>query len=857
MQFLFCLFQTEIQESFGKDLGRVKTVPLIRRPDNPQTVSHVLPVAVRSLAEAVHRQGGLGGPTYTSVSGAEGVRLHQKLVRYYRQKLSPDQVESERRLQGEVDCQTFLLQISGRCDLLLHLAEGPVLIEAKSFSGPARLLPEGGDPLHWAQVLLYGCLLLREEPRETLTIGLAYLSQEDFSVIEHRHLVTKDELETFFTQTVTAFASLAGEVLHARQLRDLSAKTCRFPYPVLRPGQKQLMKDVIGTGRQKGVLFAQAPTGIGKTLSVLFPAVRLLANRIVDRVFYLTAMTSTRRAAEQALQELRANGLILRSLTLQAKEKSCLMPDLYCQTRQCPYATAYYQHLPAALADLFKLPGHCRPEDIRLAAEANQVCPFELSLDYALYCDCLIGDYNYAFDPRIQLERFFGASDQTCLLLVDEAHNLPDRAREMYSAALDFSLVREALPVANEAYPPLYAALKQLEHYGQKLCEALGASQPGQPDAGNRSDLRLVEPESHGKHLQAEHFLAMTDKPLALLKLLSRLNYSCREFLDLYPDHPQQRKILNLFLMAHFFCKVADDYYHSSYITTAGGTEQDPLMRLMCLDAAEFITDVYRDRHPVVFFSATLSPLDYYIGLLDRDTGSQKPETLVLPSPFPRENLLVLTETRFSTRYRDRSSTIQPIVDELLAAVRTRTGNYLVFLPSYAYLNAVRQVLKTCGDRDDLDFIVQVPNMLEKQKQAFLNRFEQYGRKTLVGLAVLGSLFNEGIDLVGERLSGVIIVGTGLPQVSPEREIIRQYFASLLGRGFEFAYQFPGFNKVQQAAGRVIRSETDTGFVLLIDDRYGQETYRQLFPDEWQPVAVRDREDLIRQLKGFWAGHKS
>lgn len=827
-------------------------------PAQPAAALPVLPVAVRILAEAVHRQGGLGGPAYASVSGPEGTRLHQKLVRHYAAQLGEDKVLSELRLSGQVACEAVLLQVSGRCDLVLHDEQETVLIEAKSFAGSAQHLPPQGDPAHWAQAMLYAHLYLQDSAREALTIGLAYVSQENSAIIEFRRTETRASLEEFFRRTARSFASLAGQILTGQKLRDDSAKTCRFPFASLRPGQKRLMQEVIGITRQKGVLFAQAPTGTGKTLSVLFPAIRLLAHHQIDRVFYLTAMSSTRKVAEQALADLRANGLVLRSLTLRAKEKSCLAPDLFCNVRLCPYAISYYQHLPAALSDLLKAGGHCPPEQIRAVAQTHQVCPFELSLDYALYCDVIIGDYNYVFDPRIQLDRFFNNTDQSHLVLVDEAHNLPDRSREMYSAEFDFALVKEAISLVKDRHPYLAQTLEKLEQYGLRLAaamKALDAADQVHP-ATEPAGFAAVETDQTGRLMKSDEFLAMTAKPANLVKLLGRTIHFGRQYLDEQPDDPESKKILDLFLMAHFFCKVADQFFGPAYITTAARSEATARIRLMCLDASAHLTEIYRDRHPVVFFSATLTPLDYYIGLLDSDGSTRPPETLSLPSPFPPENFLVLLQTRHSTRFQDRLATFVPIVEDILAAARTRIGNYLVFLPSYAYLARVRQILKSRPDRADFDFIVQVPSMDEKQKQAFLNRFEHYGQRTLIGLAVLGSLFNEGIDLTGERLCGVVIVGVGLPQLSPEREIMSQYFASRLGRGFEYAYQFPGFNKVQQAAGRVIRSESDVGFVLLIDDRYKKPEYQALFPPDWQPVAIDRAEALTDELKAFWASHR-
>ena len=842
--------------------------PSAELPNRP-----TLPVAVRALAEAIHRQGGLGGPVYASVSGAEGTRLHQKLINRYRKRLGTDAVESEISLSQTVEQAQLILQVNGRCDLVLEPSGQICLYEIKSYSGSPSSLPPDGEPVHWAQAKLYGHLLASTRNLEQLTVGLLYISADHDALVECQRVFSAADLADFFIATVKTFSQLALRIVGSQRLRDQSARQCTFPFASLRPGQKRLMNDVIGIARQRGVLFAQAPTGTGKTLSVLFPAVRLLAHHLVDKVFYLTAMTSTRQVAEHALDDLRRNGLILRSITLQAKEKSCLCPDLFCETQKCPLALNYYRNLPAALEALFATAGHCSPANIAEAASRHQVCPFELSLDYALYCDVIIGDYNYAFDPRIQLSRFFALPDQHHLLLVDEAHNLVDRSREMYSADLDFAVVTAAALALAKQRPQLDQALQALVSYGERLKQNLVPPEPSSSqETTEAKGFAAVEAAGSGRQMQGDRFAAQTEKPQSLLRLLGRLIFLLRQFLDDQPEFPERSKVLDLFLMAHFFAKVADQFYGPAYITTAslsktssgrGKTKPKDLptetlsLRLMCLDAAKPLTEIYLHRHPVIFFSATLAPLPYYTGLLLASGRDQAAEQLVLPSPFPVDHLKVLIESRWSTRFQERSATIQPILEQILLAASSRTGNYLVFLPSYGYLQQVRQLLRVHPRRQDFDFVVQVPGMDEALKQQFLSRFEAFGQKTLIGLAVMGSLFNEGIDLTGERLSGVMIVGVGLPQISPEREIMSQYFAGKLGRGFEFAYQYPGFNKVQQAAGRVIRSEVDVGFVLLLDDRYQKPDYQQLFPAEWQPVYLSDERTLADELSEFWSLHRS
>lgn len=827
------------------------------QPDQPE-----IRIAVRVLAQVVHRQGGLAGPAYAGVQALEGMRLHQLLVRKLRETYGTEAVQDEYALQGRYQQQDLIMSIGGRCDALIHLPHEIRLIEAKSFTGPVGQLPEQGEPVHWAQAMLYACLLVDlEDPAvkaalagKLLRVGLAYISAETEEILEMNRPTTPEELRSFFRNTCQAYASLATNILEWQKKRDQSAKVCEFPYPVLRQGQKFFMQQVLGAIRQKGVLFAQAPTGTGKTMSVLFPAVKALGHHLVDHIFYLTAMTSTRQVAVQALEDMRRKGLILRSLTLFAKEKLCLRPELYCDNRLCPLATHYYDHLPAALQSLFPIPAVGRQE-LLAAAEKHQVCPFELSLDLALYCDVIICDYNYAFDPRVRLERFFG-NDQNNhhLLLVDEAHNLPSRAREMYSAVLDEAVLVKAARLIREQPEPILAHVMPVVRSLEKLIQMLQLLLPalnGEPEAPG---FEVLEKDCRpAETMRAQAFIALRRKPAAILAQGGRTSFLLRQLLDDIREWPDRRPILDTFFMLLFFSRVAEEFYQDTSITTARlQPDRTVRLELMCMDAAPYLTACYAGHYPIVFFSATLTPMNYYIGLMDKQASLDPPDQLNLPSPFPTENLLVLICDRYSIKYKHRQESLFDVVNLILLAVRQRIGNYLVFLPSFAYLQQVRQILRMRQDLQDLDCLVQIPNMDEKLKKKYLNRFEKFGQRTLMALAVMGSLFNEGIDLGGERLSGVIIVGTGLPRLSPEREIMQQYYASLYGSGYEYSYVYPGFNKVQQAAGRVIRSEEDRGFVLLIDDRYSKPDYQQLFPAEWHPRILSETAEVGEAIRDFW-----
>lgn len=808
----------------------------------------VIRVAARTLAESVYRSGGLSGPLYGGISSAEGMRLHKKFLQIMGERFPSRNIQSEVSFTYTVEYDTYQLLIGGRCDILVEDAPLPLLIEVKSYSGPREQLPPGGEMVHWAQALLYAHIyaerLAGEGYTGSIKVGVSYINAETGAVTDLVHTYSPKQLQKFFQDTCSSYIQFAVNIITSQKSRRQSGLDCRFPYSELRDGQKRFMQEVVGAARQKGVLLVQAPTGIGKTMAALYPAVKALAHNLVEHVFYLTAMTSTRIIAADAVRDLRRTGLHMKCLVIYAKEKMCLEPDLYCDSRQCPYATTYYDNLPAALQQLFLYEDIGR-EEILACARQHKLCPFELSLDMALYCEIVICDYNYAFDPRVHLARFFNLDPVSHLLLVDEAHNLPDRSREMFSAVVSSLQLLQARKSLEGQSGPLEQSLDSLLSYMARLNDAIADD--------SQAAFDLVEKEvKPATVMKAPAFRAMRQQPRTFLNLLARFSYQAYSFLELQPPWELRKPLLDAWFPVLFFLRICEQYYDDTYVTTAGRSGAASEIRLMCLDAAEKLTATYRDRHPTVFFSATLSPISYYQGLLCGYKSDIVPETLVLPSPFPAENLLVLICSRFSTRYKERQSTIEGIALLILKSISARTGNYIVFLPSYAYLNQLSQVLSIINRDDQIEFLVQKANLSETQRRRYLARFDSFGHKTLLALAVMGGQFAEGVDLMGEKLSGVIIIGVGLPQFCPEREIMKQYYASALGNGYAYAYMFPGFNKVQQAAGRLIRSENDRGFILLVDDRFDLPAYHQLFPDEWHPQQVQDSDEMLTLLREFW-----
>ncbi len=809
-------------------------------------------ITVRALAEHVHRTGGLSPLTFSGISGTEGTRLHTRVFNDLKNQYQPSSVDTEITLSKEIAFGELMLAVRGRADCVVHQIrpgenEEITLLEIKSASGNFTEIGEILLPVHWAQAMLYAHLYF--ETRRDLSgffLSLRYVSIETLKFVEEKKWVKRDEAASFFAKTCESYIAFAKDLVRYRRERDASIAVLSFPYPNARPGQKAFMHEVVSAISHISTLFVEAPTGIGKTISALFPAIKSLGHGKCDKIFYLTAKTATRSVAEKALSDLREKGLVLRSITLQAKESMCPCPDIYCDTKQCAYAAEYYTKLPQAIGVLLMY-DEITPALVIKTALKFRLCPHELSLDVSLLCDAIIGDYNHAFNPRVKLERYFNGPEMHHALLIDEAHNLVDRSRDMFTSALTFSSLaacRKAL-MGMDAKVDGYMA--DLYSYFQILLNGILRGEDG---------LSLVEKEIQPKDIIAsQEFRAARSIPRMLYKVLWKFCYFLRPVLDALPAGQIRKDVLAFYFDARFFLTVIEIYFDESYILSAeavkgnpsAGMENELTVTLSCLDASEKIHKLITDQHSAVFFSATLSPTFYYTSMLIGDKNAMDAKTLTLSSPFPPENLAVGIMKTVRTTYHERNYSVEKVTDAILTVTKGKIGNYLIYLPSFAYLKMLSEAVRgrlTESGNDDTDILVQTPSMNSRQKEEFLLRFEQFGTRTLFAFAVLGGHFGEGIDLVGERLSGVLIVGVGLPLLCPQREIMRQYFGEKFGDGFGFAYRFPGWEKVLQAAGRVIRNEEDTGFVFLMDERYDKPDYRMLFPEHWHPQIVSEPEEF-------------
>ncbi len=837
-------------------------------------------VAVRKLAESIRRDGGLASVMQGGISGVEGTRIHQHFLktadyRFPGCELYPEESLSCRFTANDLP---FDLNVQGRCDLAVISPEGELtVVEIKGFRGSLRSLPSDGDTAHWTQAFLYAHMLLHTDFVNThgidtsaVTVELHYTSFDDGESFVLSRRLTSEALSIEYDQACRHYLEVTMPLYEHRTLRNQLNKNAIFPYESLRDGQKMMMREVIAAIRDTAKLFIVAPTGIGKTIATLYPAIKAQTTGLTDQIFYLTPTRSQRKIAEKALDDLTSTGFLVRSITFRAKEQICLSKDHFCNMKKCPYAVNYFERRHGALRESYSMQ-RILPEDVIELAKKHDVCPFELSLEIGSGCDVIICDYNYVFNPRVRWSHL----DDTKLkytLLVDEAHNLARRSNEMFSATisrsslmqlLDYfrnlassgSIGRDVLTQDNmnantelrhEAKKCLVAIerlLRRIDQYGNLLIDTT----QGSSEANLLNELKSYNP------MISERFLAMRDIPHSFLEDVEALISTLAGFFNKELNFDDREKLLIPYFDLLFFQKVIERYFDDTYVITWRLFDRGEIVcSLLTLDASNHLTDIYREKSPAIFFSATMTPTTYYISLLDADSNVDKPELLQLDSPFDASRRFVLNFDGCSTRFGDRHLSLPSIVSLIHEIIAERKGHYLLFSPSFAYQRMLANEIKR-HNFSSIEFLVQPPRMTEKQKNAFLGRFQKTSTdKTLVGLTVIGSLFNEGIDLIGDQLTGVIIIGTGLPGLSPEREILRQYYEQKMGMGYEYAFMWPGFNRVTQAVGRLIRTEDDYGLVLLIDDRYGQTEYRHLIPEEWHTIHTKDKDEAIRLVREFW-----
>ncbi len=774
-------------------------------------------ISVRGLVEFLMRAGDLDNRFTGRDRLADGARLHRKIQKSYGKEY-----QAEVFVRRTIEQEEFTLTVLGRADGVF-CEDGHITVdEIKTTTLPLERITEEFSAVHWAQAQCYACLIAGDRGLSEIGVQLTYVNAdtEEIKILPRRFSLL--ELTTFFEGLITQYLSWARMSSAWAAQRDASIKALEFPFSGYRRGQRELAAGVYRAVRDQKRLFAQAPTGIGKTMSAVFPAVKAMGEGMAAKLFYLTAKTITRAVAREAFCRLRENGLRLKSVALTAKEKICFQDVPICSPDSCPYAKGHYTRVNAALRELIDWHDDITRAEVEQVARAHTVCPFELALDATLWADAIICDYNYAFDPRVYLKRFFAQEDLApdSVFLVDEAHNLVDRAREMFSAQLNrraFSKIKTAL---KKSSPKLSRRLGEVNKAFKELEEECVDNET------------VVRPE------QSE----------ALCTVCERAAGECELWLKEHGrEHELYTDLLELYFESLAFLRTAE-LYDDRYVTLIDRGGHDVRVKLFCVDPSLLLNKAFERARGAALFSATLAPIEYFKQILG---GREEDEALCLSSPFDPGRLHLLLCGNVSTTYRNREQTYGMVARMIAAAVGGRAGNYMVYFPSYQYLERVYG--EYCALCPNTPTLVQRQGMTEQAREQFLDRFEAQNEQTLVGFAVMGGAFSEGVDLKGERLIGTVIVGVGLAQLNPEQDVVRDYFTKANGMGFEYAYMYPGMNKVLQAAGRVIRGEQDRGVVVLVDERFARRDYLALFPSHWHGcLMVKSEAQLKQSVREFW-----
>ena len=789
-------------------------------------------VSVRNLVEFILRSGDIDnrrGAMADKDAMQMGSRLHRKI----QGKMGAD-YHAEVPLRTQIDCDGFLLIVEGRADGIFEQDGQTVIDEIKGVFRDVERMEEP-DPVHLAQARCYACIYAEQQNLEKIGVQMTYANLDTEEIRRFSSSYTRSELEEWFTHLTEVYQKWAQMQLEWKAERKASIGKTVFPYPY-REGQKDLAAAVYRTIWHGKKLFIQAPTGVGKTLSTVFPAVQAVGQELGDKIFYLTAKTITRTVAEEAFSLLKKQGLHYKVLTLTAKEKICFCEEPDCNPEKCPYARGHFDRVNDAVYELLtsyeENSANYSRERIMEQAEKWKVCPFEMALDVSLWSDAIICDYNYVFDPQAKLKRFFAEGVKgDYLFLIDEAHNLVERGREMYSATLykeDFLEVKRFLkPFSRKAVAALERGNKYLLEWKRECGEYTLLSNI------DSFALNLFN-VSHALEQLLEDRESVMNRPSTDSEI-----------------EEGKKKTLDFYFQVRAFLEIYEELDDSYEIYVQHDREGRFALKLYCIHTADKIGQCLEKGRASILFSATLLPVQYYMELL---SGKSEDYAVYARSTFDPARKKVLLGLDVSTKYTRRTpAEYQKIASYIRQITDSRQGNYLVFFPSYKMMTDVRAYFEA-EMQDDTEILEQNMHMSEAQREEFLEQFQERESGTLIGFCVMGGIFGEGIDLKKDRLIGAIVVGPGLPQVCNEREILKQYYDRRDMDGFDHAYRYPGMNKVMQSAGRVIRTDEDTGVIVLLDERFGQAQYRSSFPREWADYETCTLRNVKEKLKRFWKG---
>ncbi len=793
--------------------------------------TNTVTMSVRDITDFIFRDGNAASDGYSvpEEKMLAGARFH----RSYEAKLEKKGYVPEYRTECTHEYADGLkVNIQGIADAIHDTKKTLSVCEIKTVSENVHLLSFDSIPKYRAQVYFYAYMIMREKSVKSCEVILVYhnISRSETSALNE--VLDFEKAEEFFLEVLGELHRWLRLYLDHTEVRDAGLKALTFPHGSYRKGQRDICAAVYRAVRDGAKLFVEAPTGTGKTISALFPSLKAMGEGHCGKIFYLTAKVITRSVAKGALESLTANGLMLRSIILSAKAKSCIGGG-NCLPHLCKYSKGHGERVNSAIFALVSEHSLITPELVAMYAEKYVVCPHELALDASLFCDVIVGDYNHAYDPNAMLQRYF-STPSNFVVLTDEVHNLPDRARDMYSADLEVSELRAAARALKEAP-------KRVRIPFSRLAKEIGAIAKALDEADIADE---------------KHIVGLTEEFLGTLDALCE---EYKHFLSREEYEVEKEKTIDEYFRCRFFLKLTElrDIYEGSFAVYLDRTAKKKRLCIVCTDPSQILEELAALPKSTVFFSATLRPFGYYFDVLGGK--SERDRYIRVGSPFPIENFLCASLCGISTVYKDRSASCEAICEAITEATRCKVGNYLVFFPSFKYLDDVYEIFsESISESDGITLLRQTTDMNDAERAEFLESFDNHGDKTLIGFTVCGGVFSEGVDLKGEKLSGAIIVGTGMPALCFERDLLKKSYSAKNRNGFDFAYTFPGLNRVFQAGGRVIRSESDRGFVLLIDTRYKKRKYLECLPEAWQSIRFfKDACVLTEVIGEFWKSNET
>ena len=732
-------------------------------------MNKIIKISIRNLVEFIMRHGSIDNRYTSSIKAIEGIRGHQKVQKSY-----GDNYTAEVPLKYTLTYEDLEIMVEGRADGILIEDEKTIIDEIKTTTKDLLLIDENTNPLHWAQAKCYGYIYSMQNELDNIDIQITYYNIDTKSTRILRQSYTLKELEEFFFWLIDEYKSWAQLESDWVNKRNESIKKLKFPFENYRPGQRELAVRVYKSITDSKKCFAQAPTGTGKTISTIFPAIKAMGEDKTSKIFYLTAKTITREVAQNTISLMRKKDLNLKAVTITAKEKICKMDEVNCNPEYCPYANGYFDRINNSLKDILAKYNDYSKDNIEKISEEYMLCPFELSLDLTNLSDVIICDYNYVFDPRVYLKRFFDTKTTDYTFLIDEAHNLVDRAREMYSATLNEEKFIKVKKLISKKDKRITKVIKEIQSYFEDKLE----------------DLTTLD----------ENDLVESEAPLELCEILS----SFIKFVDEYlaRTNEENEELMDLYFDVYSFLSISD-FYDKNYTTIYTKTFNGMNIKIYCVNPQKVIEEKMKKAKSNIIFSATLIPMDYFMKMYSYD---EEDFIINLKSPFDVKNRLLMIGDNVATTYNKRFETSCDIASYIANCVQAKKGNYMVFFPSYKYMELVFDKMKE--NYPNINISIQESNMSEEEKEEFLSMFDEDNKETHVGFCVLGGHFSEGIDLTNDKLIGVIIVGVGMPQIGIERDIIKDHMKDS-NKGFDYAYVYPGMIKVLQAAGRCIRTDDD------------------------------------------------